>query len=577
MKTVFILPMLRAGLIGCTFWLVGMGMVGESRAQNLQSLRKEEPFRIKGTLSAGMWLYSTSGISSRRQPFSWYLSGSPVLSIYGISFPFTLTVSEQERRFAQPFNRYGVSPYYKWLTIHAGYRNVKFSDFTLAGVSMLGGGFEMNPGKLRLGVMVGRINRAVAEDTVLADGTPYSTYPVYKRMGYAFKIGFGKPASYVDLSFFKGYDDYRSITRPTRNTRVTPMDNAVVGLKAHTKLGKHLTFDADAALSALTRNLYARSLDSSTLGTQLSFLKRAPTILEVNSSTGLYKAIRASLSYGFTRGNVAARYERIDQDFQSLGSFFFNTDNEQWTLSPSFSFLENTISISGSYGVARDNLNGKKYATTMRSIGSLNLGLQLSNELNVGLNLSNFGTNQNRGVGELFNDTTAISIVNSSYAINASYNKSDQYQSHSANFSAGYQDAKDQNRFTRDLTSISSFYSNLSYTLTAVEEQSSASLSLMYNNTLTPTQRIVTMGPSLSIGIPFFDKALRPTLSAAYYLRRTDGQADGSTLSLNGNVSYTLDKQTLSVGGTLLRNVSNTTLTPSFSELRLNVTYGYSF
>ncbi len=556
--------------------LIGLSLC-QTTAQDLQSIQKAEPFRIKGTISAGMWLYNTSGIPSRRQPFSWYLTGSPTLTIYGITFPFTLTVSEQERRFAQPFNRYGVSPYYKWLTIHAGYRNVKFSDFTLAGVSMLGGGFEMNPGKFRLGVMMGRINRAVAEDTVLADGSLFNTYPVYKRMGYGLKIGYGKAANYIDLSFFKGYDDYRSITRPVRNTRVTPADNAVVGLKTHITLLKKLTLEADVALSALTRNLYASSLDSSSLNTQLSFLKGIPRILEVNSSTGLYKAVRGSLSYGLGNGNVAARYERIDQDFQSLGSFFFNTDNEQWTLSPSFSLFENFISISGSYGIARDNLNGKKYATTLRSIGALNLGLQLTDELNASLNVSNFGTNQNRGVGELFNDTTAISIVNGSYAFNATYNKSDQYQSHNVNLSAGYQDAKDQNRFTRDLTNITSFYSNLSYSLSAIEEQSTASATFTYNNTQTPNQRIVTLGPSLSIGIPFFDKALRPTLSGSYYLRRTDGQADGSTLSANGNVSYTIDKQTFSLAGSLLRNISNTTLTPSFTETRLNVTYGYRF
>lgn len=551
--------------------------VGVTHAQDLQSIRKAEPFRIKGTLSAGMWLYNVNGIPSRRQPFSWYLTGSPTLTIYGMTFPFTLTVSEQERRFAQPFNRYGVSPYYKKLTIHAGYRNVRFSDFTLAGVTMLGGGFDMNPGKLRLGLMVGRINRAIAEDSIQADGKRFNTYPVYKRMGYGLKIGYGKPANYADLSFFKGYDDYRSIARPVRNTRVTPADNAVVGLKTHLTLLKRLTFDADVAVSAFTRDLYARQLDSTDLEPQLTFLRQMPVILEINSSTGLYKAVRSSLAYGFSHGSIAARYERIDQDFQSLGAFFFNTDNEQWTVSPSFSLLKNLLSVSGSYGVAHDNLNGTKYATTIRSIGALNLGLQLSNELNISLSASNFGTNQNRGVGDLFNDTTAISIVNSSYALNASYTHSNQYQSHSVNFSAGYQNANDQNRFTRDLTHIISFYGNLSYNLLAIEEESHASLVLTYNNTQTTTQQIVSIGPSISIGIPFLKKALRPILSGSYYLRRTDGQSDGSTLSVNGTVSYRLEKQTFSVGGSLLYNRSYSSLTPSFIESRLNVTYGYSF
>ncbi len=547
----------------------------QATAQDLQSLRKEPAFRIKGALSAGMWFYNVSGIPSRRAPFSWYLTGSPTLNIYGMSFPFTLTVSEQDRRFAQPFNRYGVSPYYKWLTLHAGYRNVKFSDFTLAGVTMLGGGFEINPGKLRLGAMAGQINRAVAEDTTAADPLQRFAFPTYKRTGYAFKLGLGKANNYVDLLFFKGRDALNSIARPTRNKRITPADNAVLGLKMHFTLLKSLTFDADVAASVFTKNLLAAPLNPD--NDDQALLQSVNGLVAINSSSGLYKAARVSLTYGFGVGSVAAQYERIDQDFQSLGAFFFNNDNEQWTLSPSFSVFNNTVTVSGSYGLARDNLNDKKYATTYRSVGALNLGVQFSPKLNVGLNVSNFGTNQNKGVGDFFNDTTAISIVNNSYGLNAAYTDSDEQRMHSLSVSAGYQDANDQNRFTRDLTAVSSIYGNLNYVYSLLETQTTLSLSANYNDTQTPNQRIVTWGPVASVGRVFLDKKLRTNLSGTFFLRKTNGNPDGNTLSVTGSAGYSLQKNTLTLSGSFLQNANNTPASVGFNELRTTLMYGYSF
>lgn len=79
-------------------------------AQDIGSLAKQKPFEIPGSLSVGTWYYHANGISNRRAPFGWILSGSPLVKLYGVSFPFTLTISDQDRSFSQPFNRYGVSP-----------------------------------------------------------------------------------------------------------------------------------------------------------------------------------------------------------------------------------------------------------------------------------------------------------------------------------------------------------------------------------------------------------------------------------------------------------------------------------
>jgi hypothetical protein len=109
-------------------------------AQDIEQIDLKKPVTLSGNLSFSMESYSVNGIPPRRQPFTWTLSGAPTLNVLGVTMPFQLLVGNFENRFYQPFNQYGISPRYKWLTVHAGYRNINFQPYTLAGFRMLGGG-----------------------------------------------------------------------------------------------------------------------------------------------------------------------------------------------------------------------------------------------------------------------------------------------------------------------------------------------------------------------------------------------------------------------------------------------------
>ena len=121
-------------------------------AQNVST----QAVKVSGGLNAYAGLYQASGIDARNQTTPFGLSGSVNVSLPGgVSLPFSMVLGNQGASFRQPFNQFGVSPTYKWAMVHAGYRNVQFSPFTLAGHTFLGGGFEINPGKLRLGAVYG--------------------------------------------------------------------------------------------------------------------------------------------------------------------------------------------------------------------------------------------------------------------------------------------------------------------------------------------------------------------------------------------------------------------------------------
>ena len=136
-------PLLHLRLLGL---LVGLLLASGPalRAHDVASLASQKPVTLTGTLDLRTMFYDYTGaLVPRRRPASFVLSGNPTLSIYGVAILLSFVVSEQQRSVRQPFNQFGLSPTYKWLTVHAGYRNLTWSSFTLAGHTILGAGFEV--------------------------------------------------------------------------------------------------------------------------------------------------------------------------------------------------------------------------------------------------------------------------------------------------------------------------------------------------------------------------------------------------------------------------------------------------
>jgi hypothetical protein len=571
----------RYSRVQSTFCLLLLCLfLGNVKAQDLGSFRKQKPIELRGSLSAGLQFYGVNGIQNRRQPFSWYLSGAPTLKIYGITMPFSLTVSEQERRFSQPFNQYGVSPYYNWIKLHLGYRNVRFGDFTLAGANFLGGGIELTPKGFRLGFVYGQFARAVEEDTSGTDPRYRYLRPTYQRLGWAAKVGFGKPKAYLDFSIFKASDIIGSIKTPSLRSRITPMDNMAVGLKNHFGLFKQkLIFDVELAASVLTRDSDTkRRKDIETTNQDLEALLN---VMAINSSSAFFKALRANGSYQFKGGRVGLQYQRIDPDYQSLGAYFFQNDVEQITLTSSYSLFKNKLGLSCSLGTQHDNLNGKKSATTHRQIGALNLNLQPMKGLNIGLNYSNFGVGQSRGIGDMFNDSLAISVVNSALGGNVSYSRSTKFRSQSLNFSANYQNTNDQNQFSRQFMGASSMMVALGYNTSFIPQKITGSASMSYVLIETGGRKSVNIGPSLNVSRQWFKGKLRTSLNHNSQLRTSDGENDGLMSNTGFMASIQQGKQSLNVGGSFLVNrykaQSDAVNYRNFNEFRGNITYGFRF
>jgi hypothetical protein len=279
--------------------------------QNIENIKSAKPFSISGNLGFNAVFYHIEGRTANRKPFSWTLTGSPVISIYGISFPFSFTVSEQERNFNQPFNQYGVTPTYKWVKLHLGYSNLQFSPYSLGGHSIMGAGVELNPGKFRVGFIYGRLLRPVPfNDTI-------SIVPSFKRTGYSAKIGYGTAENFVDLILLRAKDFKESIENVDQ-LEITPAENVVWSLVTSQKITKWLSFSGEFAQSVYTNDDRIDTMGAN-FKKESNFISNA--LIKTNSSTKRSNVIDGNIQLGSEKYKLGLHYKRIGADYQSMGAY----------------------------------------------------------------------------------------------------------------------------------------------------------------------------------------------------------------------------------------------------------------
>ncbi|MBI5915285.1 MAG: hypothetical protein HY842_07905 [Bacteroidetes bacterium] len=371
-------------------------------AQLLPAQTSPQP---SGYLRLQSFLYDADGIQPRQQRFSYAVSGSLALSWDKFRLPLSFIFSDRHQPYRQAFNRFGIAPEWAWGKAQLGYGNLQFSPFTLAGVTFLGGGFDINPGKLRLGAMAGRLNRAVREDS-LATGRQQT--PSFARMGYAVKLGVGNPKNFFDLVFFKAKDDENSLSG-YNGLRLQPKENMALGAISRFLFAEKWALELDAAASAYTRDLRAEE----TSVDELDFLK---SFFPARLSTTLLTAGQAAFGYQTRDLGLKLQYRRVEPGYQTMGAYFFQTDVENLTLNTRFNAWQRKLRFLGSLGLQRDNLLDQRYATSHRLIGSLRISAQPSQKYGVDFAWFNYGIQQQRPPGAV-SDTLLFSQVNRSFLL----------------------------------------------------------------------------------------------------------------------------------------------------------------
>jgi hypothetical protein len=495
-------------------------------------------------------------------PFSGILSGNINASIYGIALPFSFTYSNQDKSYRQPFNQFGLNPYYKWIKLHLGYSNINFSPYTLAGQTILGAGVELSPKYFRFGFIYGRFNKETDQYN-----TAENTMPTYERKGFSTRIGVGNDKNYFDVILLKAKDDQKSLTPAITDTVTRPAENFVSGLSARLSKGKFF-FEGDAAYSVYTKN----SLIDSTRDNS----KIYSSLLNVNNTTDAGAALSGAVGYKAKLYGLKLQYKRVDPDYETMGAYFMNNDFENITIVPNASFFKKKLICSGSFGIQHDNLENTKDATSYRDIGSANLSWNPNQIFGFTGSYSNYTSDQKAGKLPLI-DTMRLYQVNQNLMLMPRLTLIDTSKVQMVMLMYNNSKLHDKNPATAKYTNFSTNNFLLNYTVSFSRSTFSINAGLNYTVLDLQTGKNETYGITWGLGKSFFHNKLNASFSNVLNLSSYNG-ANGTVINIIAALNYNLSKKSsFNINLCYNGNNSKSTENPSFNEYKGDFTYVYHF
>ena len=182
----------------------------------------EDNFRISGDIGVYGELYSMQGQPERRPKSTGRIFFRPTLNLFNlIQIPFEFLISSEGSSARQNINQFGINPSWDWGNLHLGDFTEDYSQYTLNGIKIRGGGVNITPGNFRLSTSAGYTQRSVPGGA--QDGS-------FKRFLFAAKIGYGSEASsYVDFIFLRAKDEVGSLDQSKNSiTIISPNGNDVL-------------------------------------------------------------------------------------------------------------------------------------------------------------------------------------------------------------------------------------------------------------------------------------------------------------------------------------------------------------
>jgi hypothetical protein len=536
-------------------------------AQDVEQVIKAKPVTISGGVTANTTFYNAQGIANRRDPFYWLFNANLNLNLFGIiQAPFALTLTQQDKRFSQPqpFNRFGISPRYKAITTHFGYRAMNFSEYTLAGVMFLGAGVEVNPSNsfIRVSAMYGRLTKAVERSA--QEGLVFAK-PTFRRMGYGLKVGLGRKKHTVDLIFFKAKDDINSIDL-TPEVDVTPEENLVGAIHTRHQFGERINAEFEYAYSLYTRDTRAEKPvnDTYTAANNLFGLYNP------NMSSEFNKAITAMVNYNGNGYQANLKVRQVDPGYRSLGAAFLNNGLKDITGGAAWSMFAQRLNISTNAGVQQTT----NEEAVVRVIYAINVNYLASKKFTINSSYSNFSTTtrQTQIRADLRTDTLQYFQVTRSGNVSLNYRMGTEQNPNSLMLSANIQDATDSRN------NSSTFYSFTFGDQIKVAQVWNVSVAASMNKNTSAQFNNVSAGPIFGINRSFLKNQLRSSASVTF-LRSFQ---NATLLSNTANAMITNSirlarKHSIALNCYYLKTAEYGERGRHFSEVRGMVNYGYTF
>ena len=551
--------------------IILLALLPSTSGQDLGNIGKQKPVTLSGNLSLRLNTFNTSAINSTRDPFFWTISGSPTLSLYGIAFPFTIAISDKQKDFRQPFNMYGVSPYFKKIRFHAGYRTVYFSDYTLSDHIFLGGGIEAEPSIFRFGFVYGRFMKAIepVKDTISGQ---YAE-PSFARKGFAAKFGLGKSNNFVDFIVLKLHDDTTSVKIKPTDVGAPAAENMVFGIKTRQVFAKIFTFDADFGLSAYTFDLRSAELNID----KYKALDFMSGLFIPRESTQFLMAGKASFGIRVRKLSVKINYRRVEPEYESMGAYYLNTDIENLTVAPAWQMFKSRLRINGSIGFQRNNLFSDKVNNTVRRANSLSMSFAPNSKWGMNINYSNYNMSQTRNY-TIVRDTLSLEQFSNNLSGNLFFNFGTKTHRQNVNFSMNYLNLDDNSSRSSVSNSTTSLNPSASYRYTNTDKKFSFNINTNASDFKTDKNETLRWGLSSGLSKTLAQDKLKTGVNISYYSTHLNGESYSTTMSVGANIGYQPHKgHSFNIGLNLVNRSFTVVTQPGSTDFLGNFGYTFNF
>ena len=494
--------------------------------------------------TGGDYEHNSDSALGRRPATDYWGALNGSVSWWLLTAGLTLRYSTDDKFTAQRVNDFSFTPAWNWGRVYVGDFSIPFSEFTLSGVSLYGGGLELFPGTFRFGVVAGKSRRASQDSLDWA----------YDRNVLGLKFG----AEQLALIVLKVADDTLSNPAAGDSAPIAPQENLVLGLSSRINIVGNLRLTLDAGGSAYSRNVRSESIGSPLIPTFVYKLF-TPRL----SSSADY-ALRAGLAFTPSFMNLALEAAEVGPGYTSLGLAGITSDYRHLRLSAGTSAIPKT-DLYAYAELGADNLAGTNVATaTNRELGLTanyvpirQLSLAASYSLSRLVKDASFDSFDVNSSTQFVSAGPSLSLDN--WGINQTLSAVASYQTYenAAPFS--------QTPATRPLTIA------LSYSITpGIPVTFSTSFSHTYDLAGTGQGGSETYESyGLSAGKSFFRDRLRNSLSVAYQPSGT-----GQAYPIAGNHSFAFtpkDAVMLTWGLTIF--TSKVPTAPGFNSQRVSLSY----
>lgn len=422
------------------------------QGQDFSQIRSSDPLKITGSIGTQNTFFTSSNGLGYRSPFSNNLFMNLNFSVYGFDVPLAFYYANNNSGFTHPFVQFGMSPRYKALQLHLGYRSMNFSSYTYSGLNFLGAGLEYNWKIIRIGVFAGTLNQAVSDDPLL----PTPRMPMYKRNAVGAKVGIGSANNYLDVIVFKAKDDTNSVL-PSWRQQLAGLENLVVGTSARVSIGRFLVISSDIAGSVFSNDVNAMQLDAEELDPYVSyFTPRFSTTLRYAGD------VKANLRLG--NFNLLTTYRYIQPDYYSLGTSFFNHNLQSLGVNLNTLFFNNRLVVGLSAHGQEDNVSKRQLYTNRAMVYNANVTARLTHDFNLTASYNGFNQNQTDGRAAI-TDSVRIDRLMHNFTLAPSLNIIRGNLAHGYSGNLNLSVNKNRNPLVQDFGDINTLAAGLGYNL----------------------------------------------------------------------------------------------------------------